>query len=361
MYFEQSYLELIDQIKAIDDVGIDPQSNADIKKIYREAKDARSDARQIERQYYLNEGDDTSSNYWQTVAKLSLDILLNYSRDVDVMAWLLESLCRLDGYAGCAFAFEVVTILVEKFGDNLYPSIDADDPEDYQWMGLTGLNGEDGKGSLLAPLTNVCICQDPVIYLWEYQRLIHADTSGAQGGTEEKYSLNELQDYVQVAGQDAMLYLLSSVNKGVELFAKMSDVLWDTLKDMSPPTSAIRDVLVSVQRDITQLAKTVFGESILSKEVDLEEKNIGIISEESTISIMPNQANSREQAIQSLNEVAHYFKKIEPHSPIPYMLYRVIEWSKMSWPELMATMIKDQDEINHIVKQTGMPWHQEGS
>jgi type VI secretion system protein ImpA len=361
MYFEESYGALLEELKSIESVGVDCRLDQQVKQIYREAKDARADARQIERQFYLNEGEDTSANYWKIVANHSLDIILHYSRDVEVMAWLLESLCRLDAYEGCSFGFDVIAQAIASFGSKLYPQLDDEDPEDWQWISLTGLNGEDGNGSLISPLNNMCICTDPAIHLWEYQRLIHNENTTVSSEKVQELTLGELHESIKNAGQNHMLDLLSAIHRCIESFSHMNDVFWDKLSDLAPPTSSIKKYFEVAQMDITRLAKNVFGESIVNQNTDKDTQAVDSEVVNSGNSDSCFKASNRDQAIQKLHEVARFFQNVEPHSPIPYMLYRVIDWSKMSWPELMATMINNEDEINHIIQQTGMPVHQEGS
>ena len=48
-----------------------------------------------------------------------------------------------------------------------------------------------------------------------------------------------------------------------------------------------------------------------------------------------DEINSRENAIKKLQEIATFFRKTEPHSPMSYTIEQVIRWSELSLPELL--------------------------
>lgn len=68
-----------------------------------------------------------------------------------------------------------------------------------------------------------------------------------------------------------------------------------------------------------------------------------------------SQAYTREDALADLNRIAIFFKKTEPHNPIPYLLARAIKWGNMSFSELMNELVsKDSPVLAEISKLTGV-------
>lgn len=71
--------------------------------------------------------------------------------------------------------------------------------------------------------------------------------------------------------------------------------------------------------------------------------------------VMSQQAYTRETALEDLNRIAVFFKKTEPHSPIPYLIARAIRWGNMSFSELLTELIKKESpELAEIRKLTGV-------
>jgi len=64
---------------------------------------------------------------WPTVVRLSRDALTTRSKDLQLAAWLTEALAHLEGVAGLSAGLGVMTGLVSRVWDSLYPPIDEDD------------------------------------------------------------------------------------------------------------------------------------------------------------------------------------------------------------------------------------------
>ncbi len=47
-------------------------------------------------------------------------------------------------------------------------------------------------------------------------------------------------------------------------------------------------------------------------------------------------APSRQSAYRDLANIAELLRRIEPHSPVPYLISRAVEWGALPFPELMA-------------------------
>jgi len=63
---------------------------------------------------------------------------------------------------------------------------------------------------------------------------------------------------------------------------------------------------------------------------------------------------SREAALDRLREVADFFRRTEPHSPVPYLIQRAINWSRMSFQELLIELVKDENSRMEISSTLGI-------
>jgi type VI secretion system protein ImpA len=357
MIGNQSYNELVDRMKLIESVGVDCRVDPHCKQLYREAKDARAEARHIERQFYKNEGEDTSHHYWTIVCEHALTLLLDHTRDIEVMSWLLESLCRLDGYQGCAFSFTVISLFTAKFSNQLYPHAQEDDPDEWKWMSLAGLNGEESQGSLIIPLNSIKICLDPAVALWQYQHLYLSQNNSHAPVSTIALTMQQLFEHIIENGPAFLIQTLQDCDSCLESFEKMADTLFSKLDDSAPPTNRIKESLEKAKSDLVMILHQIFGEDVLSKKAisttEAPEAHLESLPMD-TVATSKGGMN-RSKAIATIQDVANFFQNTEPHSPIPYMLRRVIAWSALSWPELMQTMVHNKDEIENIISQTGMP------
>ena len=63
---------------------------------------------------------------------------------------------------------------------------------------------------------------------------------------------------------------------------------------------------------------------------------------------------NREDAFKQLNEIADFFLKTEPHSPISYVLQKAVKWGNMSLPDLIEELIPDRSSREHFGELTGV-------
>ena len=68
-----------------------------------------------------------------------------------------------------------------------------------------------------------------------------------------------------------------------------------------------------------------------------------LIEEESRISVARG-VPSREHALIMLQEIAEYFRRTEPHSPLAYTLEQAVRWGRTPLPKLLEELIPDPGE-----------------
>jgi type VI secretion system protein ImpA len=64
---------------------------------------------------------------------------------------------------------------------------------------------------------------------------------------------------------------------------------------------------------------------------------------------------SREHALIMLQEIAEFFRRTEPHSPIPYTLEQAVRWGRTPLPQLLQELIPDPGGREHYFRLVGIP------
>ena len=57
---------------------------------------------------------------------------------------------------------------------------------------------------------------------------------------------------------------------------------------------------------------------------------------------------SRDEAYATLEAVAAYLQKREPHSPTPYLVKKAVRWGKLPLPELMQEIMREEGDLNRM-------------
>jgi type VI secretion system protein ImpA len=63
---------------------------------------------------------------------------------------------------------------------------------------------------------------------------------------------------------------------------------------------------------------------------------------------------TREDALGTLTEIAEFFRRTEPQSPLAYTIDEAIRRGRLSWPELLAELVSDQAVRNNILNSLGI-------
>ncbi len=68
----------------------------------------------------------------------------------------------------------------------------------------------------------------------------------------------------------------------------------------------------------------------------------------------PRRLASREDALATLAEIAEYFRRTEPQSPLAYTIDEAIRRGRLTWPELIAELVRDDQVRNNILNSLGL-------
>jgi type VI secretion system protein ImpA len=63
---------------------------------------------------------------------------------------------------------------------------------------------------------------------------------------------------------------------------------------------------------------------------------------------------SRAQALQQLRDVAAFFRRTEPHSPVAYLAEKAVKWGDMPLHEWLRKVVKDQGAMSHLHELLGV-------
>ena len=69
---------------------------------------------------------------------------------------------------------------------------------------------------------------------------------------------------------------------------------------------------------------------------------------------MAGPLQTRAQALQQLRDVAGFFRRTEPHSPVAYLAEKAVKWGEMPLHEWLSQVIKDQGAMSHLEELLGL-------
>jgi len=124
---------------------------------------------------------------WGRVCSLTLEALKEKSKDLQIAAWLTESLVMNEGFAGLDKGLRVVAGLLEIFWDTLYPEVDEGDLE-FRIAPLEFLNDKLSYAIRQVPLTEPGATAGYSLLKWRESREVgsEADTKNRYGDVDEQ-------------------------------------------------------------------------------------------------------------------------------------------------------------------------------
>jgi type VI secretion system protein ImpA len=345
--------------------GIDIREDFSATSPYNRLRDARSEARDAERGQDAG-GDEArdATPLWRGVRELALKTLTESTKDLEVAAWLTEALVRSHGMAGLAAGAKLMHGLAEQYWDGLFPL-----PDDYgmetRVAPVTGLNGRDGNGSLIQPLYKIWLFNRPdgtPVAFYQYQQSEQLGTLDAERRQQRidagGVPLEILEREARAAGPRLFATLLADAREARGAWQNMATLLDERAGADGPSTTAVRDLLTGIIEVATRYApaEAVGGDEAAAGEAPGETSADGAPGGGGFGSLAASAARSatREDALRALGEIANFFRRTEPHSPLSYTLDEAVRRGRMTWPELLAEVVADTETRNGILTTLGI-------
>lgn len=326
-----------------------------------------------------NQLQNVNAESWQTLAEQCQDTLINTSKDVEVFCWLttakvftrtpLESLNE---------TLQAFVAAVAEFGDQMHPrppveKLKADDEAgqarewaEYRTRPLLQLVGEsDNSGLLYMPLQNI-----PLIGEVTYARYFSAERAGnlADLKAEAIQALSAERDQVintirlldscqQQLDQLRLAFAQQCQDTGLQpvnfgflnrLFEQLLNALRFMLEEQLQPWPLDPVAEAPAPAAAPAAEQTVPVEAsapaaAAAAPVAAPVQTVAVAAP--VIADVAGAIQSRDQAFQSLRQIADYFRQTEPHSPVYMLIERAIRWGYMPLPELLAEMVGDNNAV----------------
>ncbi len=366
--------ELTQAISEEQPSGIDLRADASPSSLYYQLKDARNAARGIERANMGKAEDDQETNpHWKKIIALAPQALMN-SKDLEVAAWLTEALVREYGFSGLQQGLQLLTELISHF-DTLYPLPDEDGIET-TLMPITGLNGTGAPGTLISPINCIAItdsAKGEKFSTWQYQQSTDLARAPNEKARQERLrsGVMKMETLIAAANSTPKAFyetLMAELDSASNQYSTLTKLLADKFGHDAPPSTNIRNALNKARKAIKTIAKDVLPSNMPIADADETSTDmpVGMMPDVGSMEsanltmgaapILNTSATlqNRKAAFDTLKGLAEFFKRTEPHSPVGYMLERVIRWGDMALPELMKQLLTEHHAQQEFYKMAGV-------
>jgi len=270
---------------------------------------------------------------WPGIVRLTTETLTRSSKDLLTAARLTEGLTKLHGFAGLADGLHLLRRLIEECWERIYPSIEDGDLEvragPFNWL------GESDRGARFPPAlrTLPLVIGSEGGYTW-------LDWRQAQEGKSKKGVTREAFDKaVQSTTREQAQEVVEVIARATAELHALSTLLTERLAAVAPGMSDLRTALAECSTLAEQIRK--MKGPAPTEEAPAENGQAGPEEGGGGASSGRGMA-TRADIYQRLSEAANMLERMEPHSPIPYLVRKAIELGALPFPQLMKALIREE-------------------
>jgi type VI secretion system protein ImpA len=236
---------------------------------------------------------------WKFVHASCAQLIETRSKDLKLAVWMAEAGAHTNSFRGLGDGMRLLAALCERYWDELYPLPDE-----------SGFEQRIGNLCWIAAHAPRLIRDMP---------------------------LTEGEGYPA---------LLADVEWCLGAVAELERTVDERLGADGPSFLAARAALEAVVHSITPLARAADTTSV--QHVHLP----GATAPASQIG--PGPIQNRSQALAQLREVAEYFRRTEPHSPVAYLADRAASWGEQPLHVWLRSVVKDQATMAQLQEMLGV-------
>ena len=273
---------------------------------------------------------------WKLVGKRCTALLETRSKDLQLAVWLAEASAKTGGMRGLADGLDLVAALCERYWEGLHPRPDEDGFE-RRIGNLAWLAGR------IAPLVRTMPLAEGGALTLQARDVARAK------GPDALAELDTARARAKPAFVQALLADCEACLAALEALERAVDA---RLGADGPGFSAGRAAL----RDVVDLVTPAAPTGALPALQALPDAIV--VGGAGTALGMPLRIDGplqhRDQALAQLRQVAEFFRRTEPHSPVAYLAEKAARWGEQPLHAWLRSVIKDDASLARLEELLGI-------
>lgn len=325
----------------------------------------------------LSQGDwrtDLKVADWRSALDLSTQVLTRVSKDLQAAGWLAEAATARFGLEGTRDGLTVVASLLEQYWDGLYPELDGEDADERAGK-LVWLNTNLATALQTLPLNDDSAAP---VTLHDWQSSREVDNLARQNADAYRAALDEgrlsgeaFDAAVAASSADRLRERVVAVAGATAAFTRLQAQTDARMGRNAPVLTGIETALKRItqvlQRAAQQKGLLDLAPADTSPAID-EQPNpsapariapaagngtVGAIAMPS-FSVSGDGAAAKQAALKALDEIAGFFRRTEPHSPVSSLLDQAVRWADISLADFLQEVVRDDSVLNAIRARVGL-------
>lgn len=300
---------------------------------------------------------------WNVVADQAVDVLSKHSKDTRILLYLTEALPRVDGLLGLRDALRLCRLMLEQYGNRLFPSSETPEEQNYYLQFVARIND---SNNILAAIERTPFTDDePQLHYYSHLKAIGLEKlpseerdAALKGGDVGLSDFTQALERLNVAALDEFqAQIRETLSEAEQLDTLLGQLSGKEYLGIGNVIEAIKKVQrwysALIEPRLAAAASSAAAEAG-GEPVDDSGAAIARTDQLGMASVVASNLQTREQALSSLLRVADFFRKTEPHSPLSYALEQAVRWGRMPLPELLRDLVADSNVLEDVYRRMGI-------
>jgi type VI secretion system protein ImpA len=276
---------------------------------------------------------------WKFVAVRCAKLIETRSKDLQLAVWLAEALAKTNGLRGLGEGLAVVVQLCERFWDGVHPQPDE-----------AGYEQRIGNLCWIAARLPQLIREVPLTEGGGGMSTIAVEAARGSDGSELEAARRKTSRAFYVT-------LLADVSFCSEALSDLEAEIDERLGADGPSLSAAKSALEAIRYSVAPYAREAGVEHGGAEAANADEAHAGAHAPgQATQAAQTGQGGllqTRAQALAQLRQVAAFFRRTEPHSPVGYLADKAASWGDQSLHLWLRGVVKDPAALAQMEELLG--------
>ncbi len=287
---------------------------------------------------------------WSGIEKLTREMLAARAKDLRIAGYLTEALVKRYRFAGLAAGLELIRRMFADAWDYLLPAIEDGDLD-----------------SRAMPVENMLDAPDKGLRLPTAVRSAPLVHDGATGfgyldwmrtqDTKDKDHVALAESFARALAAtkpEAITAEAAAIDSCLEDLGQLTKTLDERIGKDAPTLQRLREALEDCRRFTGYvLQKTGPARPEGGEKTDMQANSaagaVGAVDGGSV------RGASRDALYQQLDRLAQELQRLEPHSPIPYLIRRAVSLGAMPFPQLLRALVRDVNVLGELSRELALP------
>ena len=286
---------------------------------------------------------------WPTIVEIAGETLRHSSKDLLLVARLIEGETKLRGFAGMRDSLRLARRLLDEAWDRLRPPIEEPDDIEVRAAALNWLDDSSRGARFPATVRSTPLIVGPL------GALSWVDWTQSQ---KDKATAEQTENVIKSTPREVCQLAVDDLDEIVAELGLILGLCNDKMGPAGPGMVQVRQAIVECRTLAGQILDRKGPAPVVAQQPEPDEELATDGAEPSGTGPERGGLNriisNRGQAYQHLVEVANALEQIEPHSPIPHIIRRAVALGQLSFPDLMKELIKDAAVLTEMSRNLGI-------